>query len=75
MSLQETPGNSGDEPFFNWKERRNVDIMVREPFPSKKKNFFLGHLSSHTHCGDKQVKQTHCFKLVTWHYISNTHVL
>ena len=68
MSLQETPGNSGDEPFLTDKreETRRTDVKL---FPRKKISF-LGNLRSlrnkkRTDCGDKHVKQTHIFKLFT----------
>ena len=68
MSLQETPGNSGDEPFLTERreETRRKDM---KPFPRKKKISFLGNLRSlrnkkKTDCGDKRVKK-HIFKLFT----------
>ena len=68
MSLQETPGNSGDEPFLTDRreEKWRTDM---KPF-ARKKISFLGNLRSlrnkkRTDCGDKLVKQTHISKLFT----------
>ena len=44
MSLQETPGNSGDEPFLTYRREETWRTDMK-PFP-RKKNSFLGNLRS-----------------------------